>query len=315
MNNCPLVSIVVPVYNVAECLPRCMESLLAQEYPNVEIILVDDGSTDNSREVCRKYESDKVRVFTKVNGGPASTRNFGIEHCSPVSEYLAFVDSDDTVSPRYISAMYACRQADLVVSSINHVYGNDRNNPRIQTEGDIVCENIRHNQEFAGLFENGIMNSPCNKLFRFDIIRNYHLRFKDIKTLEDVDLVFNYIKHCSSVRFISEPLYNYIHRPGTESRRVSTDIYDNYMILHQEMLDWFDKSLEPEINHFVYPQYFAVTLRFLMAGDVSTPLPYIKQPLVRKAFKSHKCSSYGEFGIHFLVKHGMFRLAKRLFLK
>ncbi len=310
----PLVSIVVPVYNVAEYLPRCMDSLLAQDYPNIEIILVDDGSTDNSLEICRSYESDRIRVYTKGNGGPASTRNFGIEHCSQDSEYLAFVDSDDMVEEKYISKMYDCNE-DFVVSSIKHIYGGNTNNPVIQTEDNVRCEHLSNNRNFIELFRNGIMNSPCNKLFRLEIIRNNNLRFKNIKTLEDIDFVFNYIKHCSSVRFISEPLYNYIHRAGTESGRVATDIYDNYMILHREMLDWFDKSLENEIHRFVYPQYLAVTLRYMRINDFSTPLGYLGKTLVKKAFAAHKSSSVGETGLHTLIRLRLLGLAKRIFLR
>ncbi len=313
--NIPLVSIVVPVYNVAEYLPRCVDSLLAQDYPNIEIILVDDGSTDNSLEVCRKYESEKVRVFTKQNGGPASARNFGIEHCSLESEYLAFVDSDDTVADKYISEMYYNCDADLIVSSIRHIYGNNMSNSVILTEGNVICKDLCNNRNFVGLFENGIMNSSCNKFFHTDIIRKNNLRFKNIRVLEDIDFVFNYIKHCTSVKFISEPLYNYIHRTGTESGYVSTDIYDNYMILHQEMLDWFDKSLEQEIHRFVYPQYLAVTLRFMRKNDLLTPVPYMKKDLIKKSFAVHKCSTIGETGLHTLIKWRMFGLAKRLFLR
>jgi len=311
--NIPLVSIVVPVYNVAEYLPRCVDSLLAQDYPNIEIILVDDGSTDNSFEVCCRYESEKVRVFTKPNGGPASARNFGIEHCSSDSEYLAFVDSDDTVVQKYVSAMISHNE-DLVVSSLMHIY-NESAGGVIQSAGSECYDNLRTNSGFVRLFENGIMNSPWNKLFKFSIIREFNLRFKDIKTLEDIDFVFKYLKHCACVRFIPAPLYNYIHRFGSESKRVSTDIYDNYMILHQEMLDWFDKSLEPGINRFVYPQYLAVTLRFMREGDFTSPMPYLKKALVRKAFASHKCSSPAEFVMHTMVRLRMLRLAKRMFLR
>lgn len=314
MNNYPLVSIVVPVYNVAEYLPRCMDSLLAQEYPNIEIILVDDGSMDNSLEVCRRYESDKVKVFTKKNGGPASTRNFGIEHCSVASEYLAFVDSDDTVAPDFISGLMA-HSADLIVSSFKHVYGNDFSTSTVHPTNEAHYEGLNCNREFLEQFEGGIMGPPWNKLYKQNIVRENGIRFKDMRSLEDIDFVFQYVKHCKNVEFISASSYNYVHRMNTESKRVGTDIYDNYMILHQEMLDWFDASLEPEINRFVYPQYFAVTLRFLRKDDFSTPAPYIGRPLVRKALQSHKCGSIGELGIHFLVKHGWFRLAKRLFLK
>ncbi|MDE7144743.1 MAG: glycosyltransferase [Duncaniella sp.] len=313
----PLISIVVPVYNVAEYLPRCMDSLLAQDYPNIEIILVDDGSTDNSLEICRSYESDRVRVFSVENGGAASARNYGIGQCARESQYLAFVDSDDSVEPGYISRMAASvsQGCNLVVCSMIHIYNDCFANSITVPLQSVTMNNIRHSREFAALLKSGIMNPPWNKLFRLDIIRENNLRFKDMRSLEDIDFVFNYIKHCSSVRFISEPLYNYIHRAGTESGRVATDIYDNYMILHREMLDWFDKSLENEIHRFVYPQYLAVTLRYMRINDFSTPLGYLGKTLVKKAFAAHKCSSIGETGLHTLIRLRLLGLAKRIFLR
>lgn len=313
MSN-PLVTIVVPVYNTAGFLPRCVDSLLALDYKNVEIILVDDGSTDNSLELCRSYESDNVKVYTKPNEGLAATRNFGIEKSSPNSQLIAFVDSDDSVECGYISHMLAS-DSDLVVTSFNHVYNNDFSKRNTHPVEIGEFRDIKNNKSFLRQFENGIMGSTCNKLFRLDIIRDNNIRFKLIRSLEDIDFVVQYLKHCSSVSFIGNADYNYVHRVSSESGRVATDIYDNYLILHEDMLSWFDPALEPEINRFVYPQYFAVTLRFMRKGDLKTPLPYLKNKLVKKAFNAHKCASLPERLFHGLVRHGALRIAKHMFLR
>lgn len=307
----PLISIVVPVYNVAPYMQRCIDSLLNQDYPNIEIILVDDGSTDESPAICRKNKSEKIKVFTKPNGGLSSARNFGLERCSPSSEYVAFVDSDDTVSHDYISLL-SDHPASLTVCSIKHFYPTYSS---VQSVPESTYENLKTNQQFAAIFESGIMNPAWNKLFKLSIIRHNNLRFKNIKVLEDIDFVFQYLKHCSNVRTISAPLYNYHHREGTESKTCATHIYDNYMVLHREMLEWFDPSLEPEINRFVYPQYLAVTLRFIHAGDFTSPKPYLKQPLVKKSFAAHRCTSVGETLLHNMVRFGMLRIARQLFLR
>ena len=98
MNN-NLISIIVPVYNVSEYLPRCLDSLINQTYKNIEIILVNDGSTDNSLEICKKYaEKDlRIKVIDKENGGISSARNTGIAEAS--GEWIGFVDSDDYIEP------------------------------------------------------------------------------------------------------------------------------------------------------------------------------------------------------------------------
>lgn len=308
-----LVSIVVPVYNTAQYLPRCIDSLLSQDYENIEIILVDDGSTDNSFEICKRYESEKVKVFTKQNEGPAMTRNYGMDKCSLQAKYLAFVDSDDTVENDYISKLLY-PESDMSVCALNHLNEDDIDSSYNQNVNGGVYKDLSVNKSFCDLFENGIMNSPCNKLFSLQIIRDESLQFKNIRSLEDVDFVFQYLRFCKSVFVVNKPLYNYWHRTGSETSRVSKDIYENYMILHQEMLDWFDDSLSKQIDRFVYPQYFGVTLRFIRNGEYSIPSQYLKNALIKRAFKAHKCCSLGEIGIHILVKLRMLRMVKFLFL-
>ena len=102
----PLVSIIVPVYQVEAYISECVESLLAQTYTNLEILLVDDGSTDSSGEICDEYavKDDRVRVVHQRNQGPSVARNSGLDHMK--GEYVAFVDSDDVVLPDFIESLY-----------------------------------------------------------------------------------------------------------------------------------------------------------------------------------------------------------------
>ena len=100
--SCGLVSVIIPIYNCAEYLRPCLDSVLAQTYPEMEVVLVDDGSTDGSYSICEEYASRHAGVvlLRKPNGGPSSARNHGLDHAS--GRYVAFVDSDDTVDRRYI---------------------------------------------------------------------------------------------------------------------------------------------------------------------------------------------------------------------
>lgn len=102
----PLISIIVPVYQVKEYIGECVESLLAQTYEDLEIILVDDGSTDGSGEICDRYAAgdDRIRVVHQENQGPSAARNAGLD-CAG-GEYIAFVDSDDVVTPDFIEILY-----------------------------------------------------------------------------------------------------------------------------------------------------------------------------------------------------------------
>ena len=102
----PLISVIIPVYNVADYIPRIMSALLQQTYPNIEIILVDDGSRDESYEICKNYSKkyNNVHAFHKENGGAASTRNYGIERSA--GDYIMFVDADDYVTDDYVDFLY-----------------------------------------------------------------------------------------------------------------------------------------------------------------------------------------------------------------
>lgn len=106
MEKQPLLSIIVPVYNVASYLPDCLDSLLVQTYPNFELLLVDDGSTDESWAVLQAYaaKDSRVRIFQKENGGVSSARNFGLDRAQ--GEYIGFVDADDFVAPQYLEWLY-----------------------------------------------------------------------------------------------------------------------------------------------------------------------------------------------------------------
>ena len=99
MDDMPLITVIVPVYNILEYLPRCVRSITAQSYRNLEILLVDDGSTDGTGDLCERLaeEDGRIRVFHKENGGTSAARNLGLAHAS--GEYVGFVDSDDYIEP------------------------------------------------------------------------------------------------------------------------------------------------------------------------------------------------------------------------
>ena len=134
----PLVSIIVPVYNIMEYLPRCVESLRNQTYETIEILLVDDGSTDGTGALCDRLaaEDSRIRVFHKENGGSSSARNLGIAQAK--GEYLGFVDSDDYVEPdMYERLYYAVEQNGLPIAQT----GRDE----IDKDGNIlpnICEPV-----------------------------------------------------------------------------------------------------------------------------------------------------------------------------
>ena len=137
MENRPLVSVIIPVYNVEKYLERCVDSVLAQTYTNLEIILIDDGSTDTSGKICDEYaqKDARIRVLHKKNTGIADTRNIGLDISK--GEYIAFVDSDDFVASIFIEvAMDAMlnEQCDLVALTDGIAFWDGEAEPNLLTE-------------------------------------------------------------------------------------------------------------------------------------------------------------------------------------
>ena len=212
------VSVIVPVYNVEAYLPRCVESILGQTYRFLEIILVDDGSTDRSGPLCDRYEEADSRVKTvhKSNGGLSDARNVGIEIAT--GRYLTFVDSDDWIRDDYVEMLVKALQygktqisacAYRMTDKFEEEYENRRNLslPR-QTEVWLVLEAYRH------LFLNRQINcSACAKLYERTIFED--IRFPLGKLYEDQFIAYKTFHKSQGVTYIDQEMYFYFNRAGS----------------------------------------------------------------------------------------------------
>lgn len=206
----PLISIIVPVYNVEQYLRGCLDSIINQTYKDLDIILVDDGSTDSSSRICDEYAliDKRVRVLHNTNCGVSCARNSGLEVAR--GEGVCFIDSDDTVERNYIECLanawmeYEC---DLVICNIKDIYPNG------------ICLKRKLKGELTGVFREDywklidLLRVPVVKLYNKDIIQKYSIRFPTyIHTAEDQIWNFNYYSHVNSYSYVDTSLYNYFHR-------------------------------------------------------------------------------------------------------
>ena len=202
-----LISIIVPVYNVEEYLDRCIQSVLNQSYKNIEIILVDDGSTDKSLEICNKYKKEtKIKVFHKKNGGLSSARNFGMKKIK--GKYIYFLDSDDYISINTIEILYnslknnngdiSCAKELFVYDSVTNLEAN-KDFGVINYTSENALESI--------LYMNGISNSACNKLYKKELFNN--IIFPEGKLYEDLGCIYKVIGKANKIVFNNVFLYNY----------------------------------------------------------------------------------------------------------
>ncbi|MGI6264966.1 MAG: glycosyltransferase [Acutalibacteraceae bacterium] len=207
------VSVIVPAYNVENYLPRCLDSLVAQTLPDIEVLLVDDGSTDATAAIARDYAARYpalVRVFTVENGGAAAARNRALS--AAAGEYIGFVDSDDSVCPAMFERLYDAarqKQADIVCCDHLRVMttGTDR---RTFADGRVPAGDV---------FDKSVYESPLlfdespylwNKLFSAALIRDHGLRFEqDLRIYEDLLFTYSAFAFAKRISRVDEPLYAY----------------------------------------------------------------------------------------------------------
>ena len=214
----PMVSIIVPIYNAEQYLRRCVDSILNQEYTDYELLLVNDGSTDASGDICEEYgdQDPRVIVIQKENTGVSDSRNRAIERAR--GKYLQFLDSDDWITPDatrlFVRAAeeYGC---DMVISDFYRVVGE-----RLSPKGDIEEEGVLTREEFAA----HMMENPAdfyygvlwNKLYRRDIVEEHKLRMDtDISWCEDFMFNLEYIRYAKVFYALHAPIYYYVKRKGS----------------------------------------------------------------------------------------------------
>lgn len=219
-----LVSIIVPVYNVETFLKECLNSLVAQDYPNTELILVDDGSTDNSGTICEEYKcfyNDNIRVIHKINGGLSDARNAGLEIAK--GEYIAFVDSDDIVEPTFISTLVqAIEASDADIAQCSYLrFGlvNDNHKPSCQPKI------IEGSKSYKVYFQSRVIDTiVCDKLFKRSSIGLH--RFAVGKTMEDAIFLNEVLSsEHSKVVVICDELYLYRIREGSIMQRKFGEVH------------------------------------------------------------------------------------------
>lgn len=199
----------MPIYNSEKYLKVCIDSLVNQSYRNLEIILVDDGSTDNSASICLDYTNadHRVKYYKKDNTGVSSTRNFGINVST--GNFLMFVDSDDVLKEKCVEKLAdKIEDADLASCGIVLFFSDrtdDYCNPK---EDKMFLEDI--NGLYPCLEDNYFFNAIYAKLYRASIIKQEDIKYDERYSIyEDRDFVFRYLKHCSRISFLREAMYLY----------------------------------------------------------------------------------------------------------
>lgn len=220
-----LVSIIVPVYNTEKYLNKCLNSILTQTYKNIEVILINDGSTDNSLKVCKEYEKKdkRIKLINKENEGLSATRNLGI--LTAKGKYIGFIDSDDFIEEDMFKNLYE----DMINNNSDISICEMTNSEKYLKENKTTKVEVLNNKEaiFKLLYDNEINNYAGNKLIKKEMFEN--IKFPIGRKFEDLAIMHYLIEKAKTITYNSYIGYHYIQRPGSITKSISESYLTDYL--------------------------------------------------------------------------------------
>lgn len=215
-----MISVVVPVYNMEKFLARCLDSLLAQTIRDFEILLVDDGSTDKSAEICHKYEKldERIKYIYKQNGGLSDARNVAIKIAK--GEYITFIDSDDYVHSTYLEYLLTlCEKHDADIASCIHFETSEDACVYNITDEKVLCMSGKEACKRMVTDLASILTAACGKLYKTAIVKKYEFPYGRFH--EDVATTYKYYLDAEKVVYSNKELYAYYQHSNSIMHKVS----------------------------------------------------------------------------------------------
>ena len=249
------VSVIVPVYNVYDYIEKCLDSLVNQTLKDIEIIVVNDGSPDNSQEIIDKYAKKykNIKSYIKKNGGLSDARNYGIKYAK--GEYIAFLDSDDYVKVDMYEKMYNKakeKDFDMVVCDILYLYPDKK----LRVSSGISSDTVDIKKTYLTIHP-----AAWNKIFKKTLFDN-DVYFKKNVWFEDVEFIYRMLPYIKSIGVVKEDFNQYVQRPGSISNTFNMKLY-HYVDNMNGVIDFFKKrklyhEYEKELE-YAYVRYIYAT--------------------------------------------------------
>lgn len=267
-----MISVIVPVYKVENSIHRCIDSVLNQSFQDWELILINDGSPDNSGAICDEYatKDNRIRVLHKENGGVSSARNLGLDNAK--GDWIVFIDGDDTIAPDHLRLISENTEHDLIVFGMA--------TDRYTQEGELFHTSsvlIPHKYvqgfdklkvDYSLINKSLNMESSCCKGFRRNVIEAHNIRFNpEMICFEDFDFVLRYMKCCKGT-FCSLPYiaYHYIQELSYNpiTRRNNIDLSHSIFILLKHLTEWISPEDLSDLNRKTYFYVLADKFRLIL---------------------------------------------------
>lgn len=265
-----LISVIVPIYNVENYLENCIYSIINQTYTNIEIILIDDGSTDRCKYICDEFldKDDRIRVIHKSNGGLSEARNVGIEMSN--GNYITFIDSDDYISIDYIESLYRSIRRNIADIAILKLKFTTSLNESLEANR-IMHEKVFNKEEALSeiLYSNEFSTSACGKLFAKNLFS--YIRFPVGKYSEDLFTIYKTFLDSKKIVFIDNEAYHYFMRQGSiTNKKFNIKHLDTIEALH--LINKNVVSIYPRLKTAYKSAYIEAIARLL---QVNIPIQYL----------------------------------------
>lgn len=245
----PLISLIIPIYNSEKYLFRCLDSILSQSFTDFEVLLIDDGSTDKSGDICDNYTKKdfRIKVFHKKNGGVSSARNLGLDNA--IGEYVTFIDSDDWIDKDFLNNLFitANFRADLVVGEIQY---NNKYNTVVTDNSIVIIDKLMY---LKNLFISGF-TSVCNIMFKRTFVKNINLRFEPIRYSEDFIFSIKAICLAEQIVYVRDAIYHYDRTNESSAlHNYPNDMYKDLLYCDNMMIEFFkEQGLFEDLKREMY---------------------------------------------------------------
>lgn len=299
-----LISVVIPVYNVKKYLKRCIKGVIAQTYKNLEIILVDDGSTDGCAEICDEFfrQDKRIVVFHKQNGGLSSARNYGVRSAN--GKYITFIDSDDTVDEDYVETLHNIivkHKVKLAICSHRVLYEGREPIDMGTGESGVLDSKLVLKRL---LYADGIDTSSWSKMFTRDILMKHP--FPEGRVFEDAATTYLYIDEVDKVGLNSVAKYNYYVRAKSISNahftKAKMDLITATKEMHDYVIEKYPRLRSGAERRLMYA--YLSTLRQIALSPVSADSVECL-PVIMQYIKSHRSEVLSDSNIPDRDRHAL----------
>ena len=281
-----MISIIIPVYNAEKTLERCLDSVLQQDFHDIEVIAVNDGSKDKSKEILDRYQNcdRRLHVIHQENGGVSVARNKGINYAH--GEYIMFVDSDDFLELNACTRAMECmdKKCEMLIFGLNIFKdGSLLRTPHLSSQSFLLKENINFYWTLRK-----INLGPCNKVYRKDLILK--LFDSSLSLGEDTLFVIEYMKNINTIKNIDDCLYNVtLDNTNSLNRKYRSDRLDQLIFVRKKELDALSEIYANNINSRIYEEFFLdlhVVLTGLYYNNIDSKLEKIKENILKYNYPS-----------------------------